>query len=203
MQPRAGLHFHIKLFIQTKFEHIITFYYSLLLNDAMYAILKIHDNTIILLFYQLNAWYLIVKGGILMKNGCIRFLSALSTPAMLVISVPMQGVLPTAAEDAPAIAEPFSTTGGMTVTGTNSLGEMLLAKSEQAEQISSGWSITDVTVEDALVTARCYCDVVLLQKWLLAVPNTRLNNWKAADLCKDDKLDVFDLCLMKRELLQK
>ena len=46
-------------------------------------------------------------------------------------------------------------------------------------------------------------DVVLLQKWLLAVPNTDLKNWKAADLCKDDKLDVFDLCLMKRELLKK
>ena len=44
-------------------------------------------------------------------------------------------------------------------------------------------------------------DVVLLQKWLLAVPDTKLNNWKAADLCKDDRLDVFDLVLMKRELI--
>lgn len=44
-------------------------------------------------------------------------------------------------------------------------------------------------------------DVVLLQKWLLAVPDTHLDNWRAADLCKDDRLDVFDLCLMKRLLL--
>lgn len=44
-------------------------------------------------------------------------------------------------------------------------------------------------------------DVVLLQKWLLAVPDTHLENWQAADLCNDNKLDVFDLCLMKRELL--
>ena len=44
-------------------------------------------------------------------------------------------------------------------------------------------------------------DVVLLQKWLLAVPDTHLPNWKAADLCKDDRLDVFDLCLMKRLLI--
>ena len=44
-------------------------------------------------------------------------------------------------------------------------------------------------------------DVVLLQKWLLAVPNTHLANWKAADLCKDNRLDVFDLCLMKRALI--
>lgn len=44
-------------------------------------------------------------------------------------------------------------------------------------------------------------DVALLQKWLLAVPDTHLENWKAADFCVDDKLDVFDLCLMKRKLI--
>ncbi len=46
-------------------------------------------------------------------------------------------------------------------------------------------------------------DVVLLQKWLLAVPDTELVNWRAADLCEDNKLNVFDLCLMKRELLNQ
>ena len=44
-------------------------------------------------------------------------------------------------------------------------------------------------------------DVVLLQKWLLAVPDTHLACWQAADLCQDERLDVFDLCLMKRMLL--
>lgn len=46
-------------------------------------------------------------------------------------------------------------------------------------------------------------DVVILQKWLLAMPNTNLANWKAADLCEDERLDVFDLCIMKRLLVQK
>ena len=46
-------------------------------------------------------------------------------------------------------------------------------------------------------------DVILLQKWLLAVPDTKLANWKAADICKDNKLDVFDLCMMKRKLLNE
>lgn len=46
-------------------------------------------------------------------------------------------------------------------------------------------------------------DVVLLQKWLLAVPDTHLANWRAADFCEDNKLDVFDLCLMKRSLIYK
>ncbi|MBE6857736.1 MAG: hypothetical protein E7500_10055, partial [Ruminococcus sp.] len=45
-------------------------------------------------------------------------------------------------------------------------------------------------------------DVVSLQKWLLAVPDTELKNWKAGDFCDDNRLDVFDLCLMKRELLK-
>lgn len=44
-------------------------------------------------------------------------------------------------------------------------------------------------------------DVVLIQKWLLAIPDTHFANWKAADMCEDDRLDVFDLCLMKRKLI--
>lgn len=44
-------------------------------------------------------------------------------------------------------------------------------------------------------------DVVALQKWLLCVPDTTLADWKAGDFCEDDRLDVFDLCLMKREML--
>lgn len=44
-------------------------------------------------------------------------------------------------------------------------------------------------------------DVVLLQKWLLAVPDTHFENWKAADMCEDNRLDVFDLCMMKRKLI--
>lgn len=45
-------------------------------------------------------------------------------------------------------------------------------------------------------------DAVTLQKWLLGKPNTVLMNWKAADLCRDDKLNIFDLCLMKNKLLK-
>lgn len=46
-------------------------------------------------------------------------------------------------------------------------------------------------------------DIVLFQKWLLASPDAKLGNWQNADLCKDGRLDVFDLCLMKRELFGK
>lgn len=45
-------------------------------------------------------------------------------------------------------------------------------------------------------------DTVLLQKWLLAVPDTELTNWQAADLCKDGKLDAFDMIEMRKLLVQ-
>ncbi|MDE6730389.1 MAG: dockerin type I repeat-containing protein [Oscillospiraceae bacterium] len=45
-------------------------------------------------------------------------------------------------------------------------------------------------------------DVVLLQKWLLSVPGTSLANWQAVDFCKDNQLNIFDLCIMKRELIK-
>ncbi|MBR4766958.1 MAG: dockerin type I repeat-containing protein, partial [Clostridia bacterium] len=43
-------------------------------------------------------------------------------------------------------------------------------------------------------------DLILLQKWLLAVPDTHLANWNAADFNDDHVLNALDLCLMKRKL---
>lgn len=45
-------------------------------------------------------------------------------------------------------------------------------------------------------------DLVLLQKWLLSVPDTELANWRAADLCEDGKLDAFDMIEMRKLLIQ-
>ena len=44
-------------------------------------------------------------------------------------------------------------------------------------------------------------DAVSLQKWLLGAPDSELAHWRAADLCKDGRLDTFDLCLMRKDLL--
>lgn len=46
-------------------------------------------------------------------------------------------------------------------------------------------------------------DLVLLQRWLLAVPDTTIPNPDAGDLDGNGETDVFDLCLMKRELLRR
>lgn len=44
-------------------------------------------------------------------------------------------------------------------------------------------------------------DLVTMQKWLLDMPDAALSNWKAGDLCEDNVINVFDLCLMKRMIL--
>ncbi|MCM1507960.1 MAG: dockerin type I repeat-containing protein [Ruminococcus flavefaciens] len=46
-------------------------------------------------------------------------------------------------------------------------------------------------------------DVVTFQKWLLAEKNVQLKNWKNADLCQDNRLDSFDLVIMKKQLIGK
>lgn len=46
-------------------------------------------------------------------------------------------------------------------------------------------------------------DIVMMQKWLLAVPDTELTDSKAGDLSKDGVLNIFDLCFMKSELLKR
>lgn len=43
-------------------------------------------------------------------------------------------------------------------------------------------------------------DVVMLQKWLLGAGE--LTDWSAGDLCQDDRLNGFDLCVMKRMLVE-
>ncbi|NLT10732.1 MAG: hypothetical protein GXY08_14740 [Ruminococcus sp.] len=45
-------------------------------------------------------------------------------------------------------------------------------------------------------------DAVLMQRWLLSFPDTRLSNWKAGDLCEDNRLDGFDLTMMRLMLVK-
>lgn len=49
-------------------------------------------------------------------------------------------------------------------------------------------------------------DVAVVQKWLLGGSfygsDIQFDYWHLADFCDDDKLDVFDLCLMKEKLLE-
>lgn len=44
-------------------------------------------------------------------------------------------------------------------------------------------------------------DIVTLQKWLLRKSGIELADWQAADVNKDDRIDVFDLILMRKKLI--
>lgn len=46
-------------------------------------------------------------------------------------------------------------------------------------------------------------DLVLMQKWMLNVPDTVLKDWKSGDLCEDGQLDIFKLIQMRKELAVK
>lgn len=43
-------------------------------------------------------------------------------------------------------------------------------------------------------------DVVMLQNYL--VRGGEVNDWVVGDLCEDDILDIFDLCIMKQKLIE-
>lgn len=60
-------------------------------------------------------------------------------------------------------------------------------------------SLGDVNGDGAFSVA----DVVALQKWLICVADAEesLVNWEAGNFIDDDRLDVLDLCMMKRALL--
>ncbi|MDO5559220.1 MAG: GDSL-type esterase/lipase family protein [Oscillospiraceae bacterium] len=45
-------------------------------------------------------------------------------------------------------------------------------------------------------------DIVLVERYMLNVPDTTLSDWEAANFNENDKLDVYDLCMMKNALLK-
>jgi len=79
--------------------------------------------------------------------------------------------------------------GTMTVTKAD-----ILVKNESAETVKG-----DLNNDGEFNIS----DAVLFQKWLLGAPDTKLNNWHTGDFYEDGVLNVFDLCLMKQELLSK
>ena len=78
--------------------------------------------------------------------------------------------------------------------------------------VDSEWIPINVyeTEEDMIYNGDCnrdgdfdVLDVISLQKWILSMPNTHFYDWKAADFDRNDRIDIFDLAMMKRALLNK
>lgn len=90
------------------------------------------------------------------------------------------------------------------------------ASTQQQEITTKTTGVTTVTTETTYTTSSTgnilpgdcnddgvfnISDVTLFKKWLLAVPDTKLLNWQAGDLYEDEKLNVFDFCIMRKLLL--
>lgn len=87
---------------------------------------------------------------------------------------------------------------GETVTlGTNGQSSGCVNYCFMAMEIETPSVRGDVNSDGAFNVA----DVAALQNWLLCSADTVLNDHKAGDLCEDSKIDIFDLLIMKRELV--
>lgn len=81
--------------------------------------------------------------------------------------------------------------GETIISVSNSIGDVVKIKVKVISLIKGDANNDgEVTVADA----------VMLQKWLLG--SCELTCWQNVDLCEDNRIDVFDLCLMKRMLVE-
>ena len=82
-------------------------------------------------------------------------------------------------------------------SGNNDLGADIYTWEEYQAYLESSSPEGDVNMDGRFNIA----DAVLLQKWLLSVSGEERINTGAADICRDNKLDGFDLCMMRSRLI--
>lgn len=44
-------------------------------------------------------------------------------------------------------------------------------------------------------------DMLILKKWLAGASDAAIPDWTTADLCRDGRIDVFDLCMLRKQLI--
>lgn len=71
--------------------------------------------------------------------------------------------------------------------------------SAEGNEVAPSFKMGDINSDGKFTIS----DVVIFQRWLLSASSNAISNWQAADYYKDGKLDVFDLCLMKKALLKE
>ena len=99
---------------------------------------------------------------------------------------------------------PTTTTTKATTTTTKATVTITKATTATSASATTAATTTVITEKPPVNTGDVnadgkvnLADVVLLQKWLLGVPETKLADWQAGDLHADGVLNGFDLCLLR------
>ena len=88
-----------------------------------------------------------------------------------------------------------------TSTGEKLNGDTVELKLTDRMTVTAVYEDSDVIMGDVNSDGTfSSADAVLFQKWLLAVPNVEIAEKRAADMNNDNKLNVFDFCVMKKKL---
>ena len=92
-------------------------------------------------------------------------------------------------------------------TGVNDV--YFIFKGESGYLYNLNWFAIDYPYENDNLSGDCnldgfvnITDAVMLQKWLLCASDN-LTSWRNADICKDNKINVIDFCLLKNMLIEK
>jgi hypothetical protein len=94
---------------------------------------------------------------------------------------------------------PTTTTTTETTTTPTTTTTSEITTTETTSTTTTSYAAPVAVIGDINCDGICnLADVVLLQKWLLAVPDTTLMDWKAGDLHEDGVINIYDLILMKR-----
>lgn len=93
-------------------------------------------------------------------------------------------------------AETFTTTTVTTISTTTT------TVTSETEVTTTSTDVADVMGDVNNDGEFSIVDIMLIQKWLVAVPDAELVNLKGADLNNDGNINIFDLCLMKTELIK-
>lgn len=117
------------------------------------------------------------------------------TSSILVTYSKAYGVLPTPKKDGYIFAGWFTEETG----GTRIMEDDLVTINKD-HALYARWKINKIKGDCNNDGKLSITDVVMLQRWLLA-DGTHLNNWHGADLYEDEIIDVFDLVMLKRLLL--
>lgn len=94
---------------------------------------------------------------------------------------------------------PHTTTEATTTASTATVETTTVTTEKTTEDVVSEVVKGDANGDGKLTIA----DAVSLTNWIMGVPNAKLENPDAVDFCKDGKIDVFDFCLLREELVKK